>query len=61
MSGTNGYRQYVTEWRARPGYRGRSWTDVEGEFQRDWSTRHPETPWASARDSVRGAWENATD
>lgn len=55
------YHEYVSEWRTRPGYRDRAWTDVQGEFERDWSSRHPETPWTSARDSIRRAWENATD
>jgi len=56
-----GYQEYVSGWRSRPEYRGRSWTDVEGDIERDWSVTHPDTPWTRARESIRSAWENATD
>jgi len=51
---------YGWELRNDPRYSGRSWNDVESDAQRDWTTRHPNTPWASARDSIREAWEGAT-
>jgi uncharacterized protein (TIGR02271 family) len=55
-----GYR-YGYELRGRPEYRGRNWTDVESQVQRDWTQRNPSTPWDRVRDSVRETWENATD
>jgi uncharacterized protein (TIGR02271 family) len=53
--------RYGWELRQRPEYRGRTWSDVESQVQRDWTTRHPATPWDRARESVREAWEQATD
>jgi len=54
-----GYR-YGYEMRDRPDYRGRAWSDVEPEFQRDWSRRNPNTPWERAKESVRETWENTS-
>ena len=54
-----GYR-YGYNMRSQPQYRGRSWADVEPEFQRDWSQRNPGTPWDRAKESVRESWENTT-
>jgi len=54
-----GYR-YGHELRSRPEYRGRSWTEIEPQLERDWTQRNPSTPWARARESVRDTWENAT-
>jgi uncharacterized protein (TIGR02271 family) len=51
---------YGHEMRDRPEYRGRQWTEVEPEFQRDWSQRNPGKPWDRAKESVRETWENAT-
>jgi len=45
----------------RPAYRGRAWSDVEDQARRDWAVQHAETPWDRVRDSVRAAWEDATD
>jgi uncharacterized protein (TIGR02271 family) len=53
--------RYGWELRHRPEYRGRSWSEVESQVQRDWATRNPATPWERARDNVREAWEQATD
>lgn len=52
--------RYGWELRNDPRYRNRSWTDVETEAQRDWTTRHPESPWARARDNIREGWEGGT-
>jgi uncharacterized protein (TIGR02271 family) len=52
--------RYGYEQRSRPEYRGRTWTDVEPELQRDWTRRNPTTPWARASESVRETWQNAT-
>jgi hypothetical protein len=54
-----GYR-YGYELRNRPEYRGRNWTEVESQVQRDWTQRNPGTPWDRVRDSVRDTWENET-
>lgn len=53
--------RYGWELRNQPAYRGRAWSDVESQAQRDWTTRNPNTPWERVRDSVRDAWDNATD
>jgi uncharacterized protein (TIGR02271 family) len=52
--------RYGWDLRNDPRYRNRSWNDVESDAQRDWTTRHPNSPWASARESIREAWEGAT-
>ena len=52
--------RYGYELRNDPRYRGRGWSEVEADVQRDWTTRHPETPWERAKESVREAWEGAT-
>jgi len=51
-----GYR-YGYEQRGRPEYHGRQWTDLEPEFERDWTQRNPTTPWTRGRDSARESWE----
>jgi len=58
-NGDLAYR-YGHEMRERPEYRGRSWSEVEPEFERDWKRRHPDTPWERAQESVRQTWENRT-
>jgi uncharacterized protein (TIGR02271 family) len=42
-------------------YRGRSWSDIEPDVQRDWTATHPNTPWDRASQGIRDAWERATD
>ena len=54
-----GYR-YGHELRGRAEYRGRSWTEIEPQLERDWAQRNPATPWARVREGVRDTWENAT-
>jgi len=54
-----GYR-YGYEMRSRPEYKGRQWSEVEPEFQRDWTQRNPRTPWDKASQAVRETWEDAT-
>jgi uncharacterized protein (TIGR02271 family) len=54
-----GYR-YGHELRDRPEYRGRGWTEIEPQLERDWAQRNPSTPWERIRDSVRDTWEHAT-
>jgi len=51
---------YVREMRANPRYRGRSWTEIESDAERDWTTRNPGTPWARARDAIRRSWDDAS-
>jgi uncharacterized protein (TIGR02271 family) len=53
--------RYGWELRHRPEYRGRAWSEVESQAQRDWAARNPGTPWERARDNIREAWEQATD
>ena len=55
-----GYR-YGHAMRSRPEYRGRSWSEVEPELQRDWIQRNPTSPWDRTKESVRQSWENAAD
>ncbi|MBV9322955.1 MAG: YsnF/AvaK domain-containing protein [Chloroflexi bacterium] len=52
--------RYGYELRNRPEYRGRAWTEVEPELQRDWTQRNPTTPWARVSNSVRDTWQNVT-
>jgi uncharacterized protein (TIGR02271 family) len=52
--------RYGWDLRNDPRYRNQSWNDVESDAQRDWTTMHPNSPWASARESIREAWEGAT-
>ncbi len=52
-----GYR-YGYETRGRPEYRGRGWSDVEHEVQRDWTQRNPGKPWDRARESIRETWDS---
>ena len=47
--------------REQPQYRGRSWSEIEPEVQRDWTRTHPDTPWDRARQGIRDTWENVTD
>ncbi|MBV9577909.1 MAG: PRC and DUF2382 domain-containing protein [Chloroflexi bacterium] len=42
-------------------YRGKSWSDIEPDVQRDWARTHPNTPWARASQGVRDAWEKTTN
>ena len=44
----------------RPEYRGRSWSDVESQAQKDWEMNHRGTPWDRAKEGVRDAWESVT-
>ncbi|MGI9149822.1 MAG: YsnF/AvaK domain-containing protein [Chloroflexota bacterium] len=53
--------RYGHEMRSRPEYRGRQWTDVEPEFQRDWAQRNPGKPWDKASRSIRESWDEATN
>jgi len=53
--------QYGYGLREQPQYRGRSWSDIEPDVQRDWTRTHPTTPWERARLGIRDAWDNATD
>jgi uncharacterized protein (TIGR02271 family) len=54
-----GYR-YGHELRSRSEYRGRGWTEIEPQLERDWAQRNPSTPWDRVRESVRDTWEHAT-
>jgi len=47
--------------REQPQYRGRNWSEIEPDVQRDWTRSHPNTPWDRARQSIRDTWDNATD
>jgi len=42
-------------------YRGKNWSEIEPDVQRDWTRAHPNTPWDRARQGVRDAWEDVTD
>ncbi len=53
--------RYGHEMRSRPEYRGRQWTEVEPEFQRDWVKRNPDKPWDKASRAVRETWDEATN
>jgi uncharacterized protein (TIGR02271 family) len=42
-------------------YRGKRWSDIEPDVQRDWTRTHPNTPWDRASQGIRDAWEDITD
>ena len=39
---------------------GRSWSEVEPEFRRDWSTRYPDQSWDVASNPIKHAWDHLT-
>ncbi|MBV9577898.1 MAG: YsnF/AvaK domain-containing protein [Chloroflexi bacterium] len=53
--------QYGYGLRDQTQYRGKRWADIEPDVERDWTRTHPNTPWDRASQSIRDAWENATD
>jgi hypothetical protein len=53
--------RYGWELRSGPEYRDRVWAEVERDFRRDWERRHQGQPWEEVRDTVREAWEQATE
>jgi hypothetical protein len=53
--------QYGYGLREQPQYRGKAWTDIEPQVQRDWTRTHPDKPWDRARQGIQDAWDNATD
>ncbi len=42
-------------------YRGKPWSDIEPDVQRDWARTHPNTPWDRASQGIRDAWEDTTN
>lgn len=40
-------------------YRGRNWSEIEPEIQRDWNTRYPNT-WDQMKNSIRYGWDKMT-
>jgi uncharacterized protein (TIGR02271 family) len=52
--------RYIRGLRDDPRYRGRSWSSVEPDLERDWTSRNPGTPWVTSRDAIRRTWEDAT-
>jgi uncharacterized protein (TIGR02271 family) len=52
--------RYIRGLRDDPRYRGRSWSSVEPDLERDWTSRNPGKPWDTSRDSIRRTWEDAT-
>ena len=51
--------RYAFEKCRQPEYCGRPWNEVEGDFSRDWQTRHPDRAWNEHREHVRGAWDDS--
>jgi hypothetical protein len=50
--------RYGYDMRSQPEYTGRSWTDVEPTFRRDWESRYPNEPWDRVRMFIRDVWED---
>ncbi len=42
-------------------YRGKRWSEIEPDVQRDWTRTNPNTPWDRASQGIRDAWENVTN
>jgi hypothetical protein len=59
------FDQYSTVYRyghslaTDPIYRGKTWTDIEGDARRRWEATNPNT-WERFKDSVRYAWERVS-
>ena len=43
-------------------YRGRSWTDVEKDLERDWNSyqHRGKSTWQQVKDAVRDGWDRVT-
>ncbi len=52
--------QYGSQIAADPRYKGRNWTDVQSDLQRDYSSRYPNSTWEKMKDSVRYGWDKVT-
>ena len=46
-------------WEAAGQHRGRGWTDVEGDLERDWRSRNADRDWNEYKGSVRHAFDRA--
>ena len=46
-------------WDAAGQHRGRGWSDVEPDLERDWRSRHTDRDWNEYKGSVRHAFERA--
>jgi hypothetical protein len=53
--------RFTWEMAHRPEYEGRSWLSVQSDVRREWESRHPETAWEQAEDTIRDAWEHAEE
>ncbi len=53
--------QYGYGLRDQSQYRGKRWSEIEPDVQRDWARTHPNTPWDRASQAIRDTWERATD
>ncbi len=51
---------YGSTLRSDKRYANRSWSDVEADAQRDWTTRNPNSSWERMKDAVRYGWESMT-
>jgi Heat induced stress protein YflT domain len=48
------------ELRDDPRYRGRPWSSVEADLERDWTSHNPGKPRGASRDALRRGWDDAT-
>ena len=46
-------------WESAGRHRGRSWTDAEGDIERDWRAAHADRDWREYRSAVRHAFDRA--
>jgi len=52
--------QYGCRMAADPRYTGRSWSEVESDLSRDYSTSYPRSAWEKTKGAVRYGWEKVT-
>jgi uncharacterized protein (TIGR02271 family) len=52
--------QFGSSLRSNERYRGRDWSAMEADVRRDWEARSPGT-WERMKDSIRHAWDRATN
>jgi len=51
--------RYAWETQSQPQYRGKAFTEVQTDLQRDWETKNPGKPWTSASTAVGEGWNAA--
>ncbi|HEU4629585.1 MAG TPA: hypothetical protein VFS08_07550 [Gemmatimonadaceae bacterium] len=63
LQADRGYEHYEPAfrhgWEAAGRYRGRGWSDVERDVEREWRDRHTDRDWQQYHGAIRHAFERA--